>query len=162
MWAWRVWGHFFLGDQEGYTRTRPCRDKPRLATRDAPGQDTGGAQGNLSSYPHGSGSQGEAPGNVETDRITTDDRPQHTSGPCGVKSGQEQCCSIAQSAGVWKCSEPRSRWHDVQHMVHGKTGRRAQGGLGCLAKVTKTGLVCFVQLHRTLSDFTNLLHGLVL
>jgi hypothetical protein len=31
-------------------RTRPCRDKPRLAKRDAPGQDTGRAQGHLSSY----------------------------------------------------------------------------------------------------------------
>jgi hypothetical protein len=31
-------------------RTRPCRDKPRIAKRDVPGQDTGTSQGHLSSY----------------------------------------------------------------------------------------------------------------
>jgi hypothetical protein len=35
--------------EESLYRTRSCRDKPRLAKRDAPGQDTGRSQGHLRS-----------------------------------------------------------------------------------------------------------------
>jgi hypothetical protein len=34
----------FCLEEKGCTRTRPCRDKPRLAKRGAAGQDTGRAQ----------------------------------------------------------------------------------------------------------------------
>ena len=40
---------FFFGGGESLYRTRSCRDKPRLAKRDTPGQDTGRPQGHLSS-----------------------------------------------------------------------------------------------------------------
>jgi hypothetical protein len=45
----RLFPPFFLRGERLY-RTRPCRDKPRSAKRDAPGQDTSGAQRHLSSY----------------------------------------------------------------------------------------------------------------
>ncbi len=38
-------------EENGFTRTRPCRDKSRLAKRDAPAQDTGRLQGHLGSFP---------------------------------------------------------------------------------------------------------------
>jgi hypothetical protein len=69
---------FSLFEQKGFTRTRPCRDKPRLAKRNALGQDTGRAQGNLTVDPLGTPvrTMGGVPGSrhrgmIETDRTTT-------------------------------------------------------------------------------------------
>jgi hypothetical protein len=56
--TWRHRGHagiylfIFTWRRTLYTH-KACRDKPRLAKRDAPGQDTGSSQGQLSSYTMG-------------------------------------------------------------------------------------------------------------
>jgi hypothetical protein len=66
------------GHKEGFTHTRPCRDKPRLAELDSMDQDPGRSQGNLSTKAlrhtkHRGKGTGQESG-VETLRTTTSER----------------------------------------------------------------------------------------
>jgi hypothetical protein len=91
---------FVLGGERLY-RTRPCRDKPRLARHDMSGQDTGRARSHLGSYLLG-GAPGEihwgclGSGNVECLLI----RGAHT-----YASGNSLLCSTPSlNDKLWLCA----------------------------------------------------------